>query len=199
MANVNAPIGLRPVGSLAGSPYSGSIRQYSVPASDATDIFIGDPVKLVGTSQVINGQIFADVAQAATGNVMVGVVVGAVPVSRESFIYRAGSTQRLLYVADDPDLICEAQQVSGGTPLNANDIGLNVNFVVNAGSTYTGQSGVTLDNSTEATTNTLDLKIVGFINRADNDPGSAVGTGADASRFYVKINRHQFANQIAGV
>lgn len=199
MANVNAPIGLRPVGSLAGSPYSGSIRQYSVPASDATAIFIGDPVKNVGTSQIINGQVFADVAQAATGDIITGVVVGAVPVSRESFIYRAASTQRLLYVADDPDLICEAQQVAGGTPLTANDIGLNVNFAVGTGNTYTGQSAVTLDNTTEATTNTLDLKIVSFINRADNDPGTAVGTGADASRFYVKINRHRFANQIAGV
>jgi hypothetical protein len=35
--------------------------------------------------------------------------------------------------------------------------------------------------------------------RADNDPGTAVGTGADASKFYVRINRHAYVNQTAGV
>jgi hypothetical protein len=63
----------------------------------------------------------------------------------------------------------------------------------------TGQSGMTLDNTTEATANTLDLKIVGMPNRADNDVGSAVGTGEAASKLYVRINRHRFVNQVAGV
>ena len=38
-----------------------------------------------------------------------------------------------------------------------------------------------------------------MVNRPDMDPGSAVGTGAASSRFLVRINRHQFVNQIAGV
>jgi len=199
MANINAPFGLRPAQNLGSGAYDAVIRQYSVPASDGTAIYVGDPVKLVGTSQIINGQVFADVAQAATGNVVVGVVVGVLADTRDSLIYRAASTQRVLLVCDDPNAVFEVQQVSGGTPLTANDVGFNVNFVVASGSTVTGASGVTLDNTTEATTNTLDLKIVGVVNRLDNDFGSAVGTGADASRFYVRINRHQYVNQIAGV
>lgn len=199
MANSNTPFGLRPVGVNAGSSYSGRVTQYSVPAGDATAIFVGDPVKLAGTSQIINGQVFADVAQAATGDVMVGVVVGVLADTRDSLVYRAASTQRILLVCDDPNAVFEIQQVTGGTPLTANDIGLNANFVVAAGSTVTGYSGVTLNNITEAITNTLDLKIVGMPNRADNDVGTAVGTGADASKFYVRINRHQYVNQIAGV
>ncbi len=199
MANANAPSGLTPVGTTGTGPYSGNVRQYSVPASDGTALFIGDPVKIAGTGQFINGQTFTDVIQAATGDVLTGVVVGFLAETRDSLLYRAASTQRIALVCDDPNALFEVQQVSGGTAITANDIGLNVNFVVAAGSTVTGKSGVTLDNTTEATTNTLDLKIVGMVNRADNDPGTAVGTGADASRFLVRINRHRSVNQIAGV
>lgn len=199
MANTNNPTGLRPVGLFSAGPYTGRVTQYSVPAGDSTAIFVGDPVKLVGTSQFINGQVLADVAQAATGNTIVGVVVGTLADTRDSLVYRAASTQRILLVCDDPNAVFEIQQVTGGTPLTANDVGLNANFAVGSGSTVTGYSGVTLDNSTEATTNTLDLKIVGMPNRADNDVGTAVGTGTDASKFYVRINRHQYVNQIAGV
>lgn len=199
MPNNNAPFGLRPVTNMGSGTYEGRIRQYSVPSGDSTAIYVGDPVKLVGTSQIINGQVFSDVAQAATGDVMVGVVVGTLADTRDSLVYRAASTQRVLLVCDDPNALFEIQQTNSGTALTANDVGLNANFVVAAGSTVTGQSGVTLDNTTEATTNTLDLKIVGMVNRADNDVGTAVGTGAAASRFYVRINRHQYSNQIAGV
>lgn len=199
MANANFPFGLRPVNDMGAGVYSGAIQQFSVPTSDGTAIYVGDPVKRAATSQFINGQVFGDIAQAATGDVMCGVVVGFLADTRDSLIYRAASTQRIALVCVDPNALFEIQQVTGGTPLTANDVGLNANFVVAAGSTVTGQSGVTLDNTTEATTSTLDLKIVGMVNRADNDPGTAVGTGADASRFLVRINRHLFVNQIAGV
>lgn len=199
MANTNFPWGLRPVQNMGSATYSGKIMQFSVAAGYATAMFVGDPVVIAGTSQFINGQVFSDIQQAATGNVMAGVVVGFLAADRDSLVYRAASTQRIALVNIDPNALFEIQQVTGGTPLTANDIGLNANFVVGTGSTVTGQSGVTLDNTTEATTNTLDLKIVGMPSRADMDPGTAVGTGADASRFYVRINRHLFANQIAGV
>ena len=197
MSNLNTPSGLRPVSTL-GAVNSGAIRVFSVPSGDGTAIYIGDPVKIAGTSQFINGGVYSDVAQAATGDVICGVVVGVVADTRDSLIYRAASTQRLLLVNVDPNTIYEVQQVSTGTALTANDVGLNVNFVVAAGSTVTGLSGVTLDNTTEATTNTLDLKIVGMPLRADNDFGSAVGTGAASSKFLVRINRHLFSNQVAG-
>jgi hypothetical protein len=199
MANVNAPFGLRPVKVANGQPYTGAARVYSVPSGDATAIYLGDAVKLVGTSQIINGSPYADIAQAATGDVMVGAVVGVLPATRDSLTYRAASTQRLLLVADDPDLIFEIQQTNSGTALNANDIGLNANISVVAGSTATGYSNTVLDNSTEATTNTLDVKIMALADRADNDIGTSVSSGTVASRFLVRLNRHQYANQVAGV
>lgn len=191
MANVDTPFGLKPVRHLSGAPYNGAVKMYATASGDGTAIFIGDPVKLSGTSQTIGGRIYKDVDQAATGDVIVGVVVGVVPETSESLRHRVASTVRILLVADDPDLVFEIQEVSGGTALTANDAGLNANFVVAAGSSVTGMSGVELNNGTEAATNTLDLQIVDFVNREDNEIG-------EHAKWLVRINRHQHANQVAG-
>lgn len=192
MANTDNASGLKPVQHRNGAPYNGAFRLYSTVTTDATAIYIGDPVILSGTSSTINGKIYSDVDQAATGDVITGVVIGVQPATQDSTRYRAASTARLLMVADDPDLLFEIQEVSGGTALTANDAGLNANIVVAAGSTVTGLSGVELNNATEATTNTLDVHIVGPVQREDN----AIG---EHCKWLVTINRHQFANQIAGI
>ena len=192
MANANIKFGLKPVRTLNGSPYNGGGNIYAVESSDGTAIGLGDPVKLAGTGQIVNGNSYTDVIRAATGDVMIGVVVSVLPDTRDSLIYRAASTTRLVMVADDPNLIFEIQEVSGGTAFTLNDTGLNADFVVTAGvDTNTGLSGVELNNATEATTNTLDLKIVGLVNRPDN----AIGANA---KWLVRINRHLYANQVAG-
>jgi hypothetical protein len=199
MANNNAPFGLRPVSTVSGQPFSGAARTYSVPSGDGTAIYLGDAVKIVGTSQIINGSSYSDVAQAASGDVICGVVIGVLPATRDSLTYRAASTQRLLLVADDPNLLFEIQQTNSGTALNANDVGLNANLTVTAGSAITGYSGSVISNASEATTNTLDLKIVALVDRPDNDIGTSVSSGTVASRFLVRINRHQYVDQVAGV
>lgn len=192
MANPDTPFGLVPRKYLSGAPYNGAVNIYSVAAGNGTAIFVGDLVTLAGTSQTIDGIVYPDVVQSATGDIFQGAVVAVLPDTADSLIYRAASTRRLLAVADDPNLVFEAQEVSGGTPLTANDIGLNINVVVGSGSTVTGQSGMELNNGTEATTNTLDLKITGFVNSPDN----AVGEHA---KWFVRINRHRFVNQVDGV
>lgn len=192
MANTDHAFGLKPVRHVTGAPYNGAALVFSTATGDATAIYIGDPVKLSGTSTTINDVVYTDVDQAATGDVIVGVVVGVLPDTADSLIYRAASTARRVLVATDPFLEYEIQEVSGGTALTAAAIGLNANFVVGSGSTTTGLSGVELDNSTEATTNTLDLQIVGLVARSDNEVG-------EHAKWLVRINRHQFANQIAGV
>lgn len=198
MANPTTPFGLVPVQTLLSGPFSGAVQAFSVAAGNNTAIFVGDLVTQAGTSQIIDGVVYQDVVQGATGDVFTGVVVGVLPVSRDSLIYRAASTQRVLLVNIDPNAEFLIRQSAGGTPLTANDIGLNANVVVGAGSTVTGLSGMSLDNSTEAGTNTLDLKIVGMPSGPGNDPGSSVSSGADGSTFYVRINRHRYVNQVAG-
>lgn len=184
--------GLLPVRT-GGAPYTGAANVYTVAAANAVAIFIGDPVTAATTSQTVNGVVYQDVVQGATGDVFQGVCVGVLPDVATSLPYRAASTLRRILVADDPNLIFETNDISTGTPLAAADVGLNANIVVGTGSTVTGYSSVELDNTTEATTATLDVKIVGVVNRADNDP-----TGA-STKFLVRLNRHRMANQVVGV
>ncbi|MGL5736163.1 MAG: hypothetical protein ACRCYS_14965 [Beijerinckiaceae bacterium] len=193
MPNVNMPTGLNPVRYLSGATYNGAFNVYSVPASDATAIGVGDPVRSLGTSSIVNDVTYGDVAYCTVGNYVVGVVVAVAPDTRDSLTYRAASTARLVYVADDPNLVFEVQDLATGTPIAAADIGLNVNLaaapVVN---TFTGKSGAVLDNATKAVTATLDYKIVGFVNRPDNEPGAA-------GKWLVRVNRHQFGQLALGV
>jgi hypothetical protein len=192
MANADSPKGFIPVRGLNSQPVSGGGMVVSTATGDGTAIYIGDPVKLSGTSTTINGQVYTDVDQAATGDVVVGVVIGVLPETRDSLSYRAASTARRLLVNTDPMQLYEIQEVSGGTALTAAAIGLNANFVVGSGNTTTGYSGVELNNSGEADTNTLDVQIVGLVAREDNVVG-------EHAKWLVRLNRVQFANQIAGI
>jgi hypothetical protein len=192
MANADSPKGFIPVRGLNSQPVSGGGMVFSTATGDGTAIYIGDPVKLSGTSTTINGQVYTDVDQAATGDVVVGVVIGVLPETRDSLSYRAASTARRLLVNTDPMQLYEIQEVSGGTALTAAAIGLNANFVVGSGNTTTGYSGVELNNSGEADTNTLDVQIVGLVAREDNVVG-------EHAKWLVRLNRVQFANQIAGI
>lgn len=192
MANVDAPRGLVPVSMLDGSAYSASVRLFSTASGDGTAIYVGDPVKLSNTSSTVDGLEYIDVDQAATGDVIAGVVVGFVAETEASLVYRAASTTRLALVETGQDVLFEIQEVSGGTALAAADMGLNADFVVAAGSTVTGYSGVELNNVGEATTNTLDLQIIGKSPRPDN----AIG---EHCKWLVRINRSQWANQVAGI
>lgn len=190
MANPSTPNGAVPVRTLTG-PYMGQTNAYSTAAGDSVLLGIGDFVKLAGTSQLVNDVTYADVARAATGDVVVGVVTSCVPATRDSTVYRAASTLTIVNVCDDPTVLYEMQESAAGTALTANDIGLNANFVVANASTVTGLSATTLNNATEATTNTLDLKIIGLANK----PNNAVG---ESAKWIVRINRHQYSDQVAG-
>lgn len=141
------------------------LREYYVPASDSTALFQGDFVTLVPTTGAMDPKNEVPVVQrAATGNVLLGVVVGfrpdpALPYTGQ---YRAASTARYVTVCDDPDAIYEIQEDAVGGAVTAALVGAlsNADIVVAAGSTATGLSGTMLDSSTAAAT-AEDLKIVG--------------------------------------
>lgn len=184
MANVDRVNGFAPVKHLTGAPYNGARTAYSVLAGDSTALFVGDLVKLAGSADT-NG--LRSVAQAAAGDPVVGVVVGfdVDPTNLNTPQYRAASTARVVYVADDPSIIFEAQ---ADDALAAADHGLNVNFVVGAGSTLTGASGMEVDSSTKATTAALPLKFIGWSNKQGNE------TNAANNKVLVKINNHQLGS-----
>lgn len=193
MANVNAPFGLKPART-TGAPFTGAAEIYTVAAGDGTAIYIGDPVTTtgVGTSQTINGVTYPDCVIAATTDIITGIVVGVLPDTNSSLTYRAASTARRLMVITDPNVIFEVQEGNSGTPFTANDAGLNCSLSIVAGSTVTGLSGTVLDNSTEATTNTLCVKMIELVNRPDLAAGLA-------NRWLVRLNRHRYVDQLIGV
>jgi hypothetical protein len=184
MANADAPFGFRPV-NRDGSPYNGATRRVVFAAGDTTATFIGDAVKTAGTS--IDG--YATVAQCAAGDPVLGVIVGfeASPTDLEAQ-YRKASTQRFARMAPVDNVFFEVQSDDDTTALAITDVGLNANFIVGSGSTTSGFSGMELDSSSAATTNSLDLQIQEFPERADN---LLAGTGSTNKNVIVKFNDPQ--------
>jgi len=199
MANTNKVNGFRPVRYLNGAPWNGQANKYVIPAGNGTATFIGDLVKADATGDDAGYQT---VVQAAASNAVLGVIVGmeVTPGSLDTPQYRAASTRRVVWVADDPNLIFEAQEDGDTDPLETTDIGLNINVVVGAGSTVTGASGMQIDSDSAATTATLPLRLLGLVQRPDNENVLSAG-GQAYTRWEVKINNHQLGSStgVAGV
>ena len=133
MPNVDSPNGLRPVRTIGGSPYNGSCNRYFVPSTDGTAIYLGQPVKLVG-SATADG-VSHVTAMTTTADVVCGVVVGVEPDTADSLLYRAASTARYLLVADDPNLLFEIQSDGVGGVAAVGEVADVTGF---SGSTSTG-------------------------------------------------------------
>ena len=187
MAARAAPYGLRPINLIGGRPFSGSTRQIKIASGYAVNIFQGDIVKLVA----------AGVVEKDTGTTActpVGVFMGCVftdPTSEQKTFkqYWPASTvasDAYAYVVDDPDVLC---QIQGDAAVAQTTLGSNFAIVQTAGSTSTGNSKVALDASTTASTATLPLRLVDFV----DGPDSAVGDAF--TDCIVKWNAgHQYGN-----
>ena len=185
MANANAAFGFRPI-NMDGAAYSGATVRAVFDTAATAASFVGDPVKIAGTS--ING--YPTVAQAAAGDPVLGVVTSfeANP-DALSDQYRKALTQRFCQIVPvRGDKYFEVQSDDDGTALVIDDVGNNANFSVGAGSTVTGYSGVELDSSGAATTSTLDLQIVALVDRADN---LLADTGSTNKNAIVRFNDSQ--------
>lgn len=191
MANANIQSGMRPVAHLDGSPFNGKLTMYLVPSTDNVAMYVGDPVKSGGTAGAagvtvngINCEGMATVATAAAGDTLRGVVYGFLPNQSDlTILYRVASTNRIALVVDSPDVVFEVQEDSGGAATAAVDVGENADILYTAGSALTGRSKVELDSSDHKTA-TAQLRILGFVQRADN----AIGTNA---KLLVLINEHE--------
>lgn len=195
MSSVSRLNGFRPVKSITGASYNGAANVYFVPASDSSVIMVGDAVKLLGDARAATGVPTVTRCSAGT-DVPVGVVVGILfsgvgdaqnipPVTDlNTPVYRRASTDRYLLVADDPNLIYEAQYLGtsvAAATITAN-VGQNAQIDVTAGNTASGASGMSVSTTLGATA-TLPLKIVGFPQRPDNIPGDTYFS------YWVKLNQ----------
>lgn len=182
MANNNFPHGFRPLMvDITGEPVGAN--QYAKAASDANAIFTWDLVKGAETSASVDGELIPSkgVSVAASGNVFLG----------SSLNYGAPSTATLHLVVDDPLALYEAQCDDVTSVTVAGSAGKNANIVATAQTNGTLLSAMQVDTSTIATTNTLDLHIRDLYRNISNFEGAN-------AIVEVIINRHQYANQVAG-
>lgn len=181
MANSDRPNGFRPVKHLSGAPYNGQFNRYYA----AENLFMGDLVEKDATSVANGSGAYPGCARAEADDIPVGSVVGwEIDPAAPDRLYHASSTTLAVFIADAPDLIFEAQTNDAG--LAATDVGQNCDFVVAAGSTTTGLSNMEIDGTTEATTADEPLKIMGLVDRPDNDIASA------NMRVLVMLNQHAY-------
>lgn len=172
--------------------YMPKMRTYYIPAGDGTAAFPGDLVK-------ISGEVDADgtpaVIQAAAADACVGVLIGVDQVrgiSDTNFNlyrkHRIASTKMYVFVCDDPNAVYEAQEDSAGGNIAITDGQKNVDFVVAAGDTSFGLSGMEIDSSTVATTATLPLKLLG----SAQYPGTSLPEAN--AKWLVKLNNAQYGS-----
>lgn len=196
---VDAPKGLVPVRKVDGSAFQGPFKKVVVSTGDATAIFIGDLVYYTGSSPTTGAKILGeDVAgvpivqrltasAAADPNNLAGVVVGVKP-NPDNLMrkHRAASTDAILYVCNDPQVVYEMQEDADTTPIVAASIGLNANIAFGAGNATTGISGLEIDSNTVGTAVALPLKVIGLSKKVDND--FYAGNGNVNGKFDVVLN-----------
>lgn len=175
MATTAAPYGLRPINLIGGQVFAGSTRQIKIASGYAANIFFGDIVAigLNGTIvKVTNVGTNADPFPAGT----VGVFLGCTytdpnlkyKLNAQYWPTGTVAADAMAYVCDDPDALFQIQADDAVTQTM-----LGSNFGVNqtAGSTASGNSKVALDVGTRATTSTIGLRLVDFV----EGPFSTVG------------------------
>lgn len=195
MANTSRINGFRPVKHTNGSPYNGQSNMYYV-STASDEILVGDIVKLGGSADA-NGIASANLCGAS--DVPVGVVVGIVnpkldpagKMSTGSIVLDlptqaqiAAGADGYILVCDAPDVVMEAE-AANGTPAAA-DIGLNIshaNGARTANVTFT--SPAYLDFGTEAATATLNFRLLGFVQRVNNEIGAS-------AKMLCGFNVHQY-------
>lgn len=204
MANTSKINGFRPVKHVTGAPYNGQANIYGVASGDSTALFVGDAVKLAADANAAGIQYVTAHAAgvAGTGQPAVGVVVGIIntkldpvdgrmsagSISLDTPVYRPGSVEQYVLVADAPDLIYEVEATAAGSAYSfaVADVGQNANIFAGAGSTTTGNSAHSLNMSDKGTAATLPFKIVGVSKKIDNEV-----TG-NYTKVLVQINNHQY-------
>ncbi len=187
---VEAPYGLIPVKRLDGTPYAGAVRSYRIASGYNTNIFSGDPVKLV-----TGGTVEFDTPDAAM--TPIGVFLGCSYTDADmGFIQRAYwpagtvADDATAYVCDDPNVLFKIAIVSSGTTIGdlaITDIGANIAMVDNTGSTATGRSAAA-GSDTSAVTATLPLRIVDLVEETKNS------TGGYTEAYVIWNDGHAFKN-----
>tara|TARA_B100001250_G_scaffold17917_1_gene15602 strand:+ start:1005 stop:1592 length:588 start_codon:yes stop_codon:yes gene_type:complete len=172
MATSATPNGAEPVNTLSASgSYSGKVRHIKIASGYATAIFYGDFVKLVAAGTAEKAAVTTSVV-AGTVGIFVGCSYTDPSTSQltfnQQFPASTAASDIMAYVVDDPKLVFKMQ---GDEAIAQTGLGNNISAVSTAGSTAIGRSKNALDGGSIATTNTLPLRVLEFV----EGPNSTVG------------------------
>ncbi|UOF82043.1 hypothetical protein [Caudoviricetes sp.] len=193
MANVIAPRGLSPVGTVVGADWNQQGRLYAI-ASDATNTYAIGDIVMSATSSDANGVPYA--VKFTEGSVPLGVIVGiqvaspgvslqGTTLSLEQSYIGLNAGTRYVYVVDDPNVIFQVQFDSTG--VTQANIHKNAALTITANQTSLSQSSPYSSTvaTAAATTNTLPLRLLGLAQQPNNT------FGANAT-VLAKFNIHEF-------
>lgn len=196
MANINGAFGLRPIGKMGQNTNSTGATEYRIAASNTNAIYQGSPVIPLAAGVI-------DIVGAAAGGTvgLLGVFWGCEYVSSvtgekvfSKYWPGTGADSNFpvkAFVYDDPAqlfLIATSNVVAAAnTEAEVRAaVFANANFAdADTGSTTTGLSDATLDLNTIATTNTLNMRIMGIMDDPENSDFTAAGVG-----IIVRLNNH---------
>jgi hypothetical protein len=201
MANVIGPRGFVPSRYLDGSAWNGATSMYCIPSTDGSVFSVGDAVKSAAGADA-NGICY--VQKAAGTDTVRGVVLGVIPANpggtslvgvtldlANQQIPATKAKDYYVFVADDPQILFEIQD-DGLAALTATASNKNASFTVANPTTPQQISASVLSTASVATTNTLNLKIFGLVQK----PNNAFGVNAN---WLIKFNQHELQGGTAGV
>ena len=196
MANINGAFGLRPIGKVGQNTNSTGVTEYRIASTNTNAIYQGSPVIPLAAGVI-------DIVGAAAGGTvgLLGVFWGCEYVSSvtgekvfSNYWPGTGADSNFpvkAFVYDDPMqlFLVATSNVVAAANTEAEvraAVFANANFADgDTGSTTTGLSDATLDLNTIATTNTLNMRIMGVLDDPENSDFTAAGVG-----IIVRLNNH---------
>lgn len=174
MSSVATPFGASTNGTIVGAAFTNKVTHYKIKNAYGTSIFYGDFVKWGDDNP--NTTVQKDTG--TTALTPIGVFLGCAYTDpntkqftpNQYFPASTAADDITAYVCTDPFVIMQ-MQCDGAA--DQDDLGKNCAVVQTAGSTAIGRSKNSVDISTVATTNTLPLKIIDFVDGPDSAVGDA--------------------------
>ena len=182
--------GLRPIGKVGQNRDAGGLSEYSV-ATSPTIIYFNDAVKALNTGTI---------GVAAASNTLLGSLNGSFytdPTTKKptflNYVPNVAATDIVAFVSDDPYERYEirSNNTSGSEQL---DVFNNANITYLAGSSANYVSRTRLNDSTLATTSTLQLQVIS----STKDTGDNKITESHVV-WVVRINNHNYNLNTPGV
>lgn len=202
MANPIGPQGFKPSRYLNGAAWNGAANLYYIPQADTNQYNVGDAVKSAAGSDP-NG--LPQVAKITNGtDTARGVIIGClrqtpnnpslVGINLDLTIQNIPATKQQNYwvlVVDDPQVLFELQD-DGLNVLTGTAANKNASFTVTNPTAPSQNSASVLNTASVATTQALNLRIFGLVQK----PNNAFGAYAT---WLVKFNQHELMGNTAGV